>query len=203
MAAKKTRAQKLVDSATKSAKKRADRFTKSVEGVIGQTEKLRDNFEKRAEETTEQTRKRAIRLTLSAVDFQKTTFDSAFGALSRLQSQSEDMVGGMLNNADWLPKEGKAVSKEWVKLLRAARSDFKDTVDKSFDLISDYLERVEAGKPSKKKAAKKKAAPKKKSTAKRKPAAKKKTAAKRKTAAKKKTAAKRKPAARKKATAKK
>jgi hypothetical protein len=114
------------------------------------------------------------------VDFQKTTFDNMYKAIAQVQEKSENAVSGMLHDAGWLPGEGKAVVKEWVHLLRSSRADFNKTVGKSFDLITEYLKRVEKNKHAapakKKKAAPKKAAAAKKAPAKKKAAPKKKAA---------------------------
>jgi len=183
------RAGKAVDRAAKSVQKQV---AGSIDSVVKQTEKLRGEMERRAEETAEQTQKRGARLALSVVDFQKTTFDNVFKAVSGLQEKSENAISGVLHGSEWLPKEGKSVVNEWVRLLRTGRGDFQKTVQKSFDLITEYLERVEssAGKAPKKKAAKKAAAkkPAAKKPAAKKPAAKKAVA--KKAPAKKKAAAK-------------
>ena len=134
----KARATKAVDKATKQIHKQV---TGSIDAVVEQTEALRGQFEKRAEETAEQTRRRAARLALSVVDFQKTTFDNMYKAIAQVQEKSENAVSGMLHDAGWLPGEGKAVVKEWVHLLRSSRADFNKTVGKSFDLITEYLKR--------------------------------------------------------------
>ena len=166
-----------------------------LEKVTGQAEKLMEKIQSRAEETASSTGRRACKLVLSVIDFQKTTFDNTFKIISQLQEQSEKMVGSMVTDSAWVPSEGKGVVKEWIKMLQSGRSEFRKTVDKSFDLLTDYFERVqksgalEAGAakkaPAKKRAAK--AAPKKAATKK---------------AAAKKAAPKKKAAPRKKATAK-
>jgi len=184
MSTLKARATKVVNKASKNIQKQV---TGSIDAVVERTESLRGEFEKRAEETADQTRRRAARLALSVVDFQKTTFDNVYKAIAKVQEKSENAVSGMLHDSGWLPGEGKAVVKEWVHLMRSSRADFSKTVDKSFDLITDYLKRVEAeGKKAKKKTAGKKA-PAKKAAAKK--AAPKKAPAKKKVAAKKKASA--------------
>lgn len=141
----------------------------SIDKVTRQVEELRDKLKKGAEDAAAGTQRRATKLVLSVVDFEKTTFDNAFKVISQLQEQSEKAVQNLVEGANWLPKEGKSIVKEWIHMLRTGRGDFKKTVDKSFDLLTDYLERVSkaeetaaktaaAKAPAKKKAAKKKAA---------------------------------------------
>ena len=140
----------------------------ALDKAAGMAEDLRDLLKKRAEDAASGTQRRATKLVLSVVDFEKTTFDSTFKVVSQLQEQSEKAVQGLIEGAGWLPKEGKSIVREWIRMLRTGRSDFKKTVDKSFDLLTDYLERLNtaeaaaakapAAKAAKKKAVKKKAA---------------------------------------------
>ncbi len=164
-----------------------------VENVTRQVEDLAERFIETADDTVDHTRRRAYKLALSLVDFQKTTFDTSFDLLAQVQEQSEKMVHQFLTGSDWLPKEGKDVVDEWVKTLRSGRDEFRRTMDKSFDLITDYFERMESNGSAAgvtRTASKKKSAAKTKTTAKKKSAAKTKTTAKRKTASKTKASAK-------------
>lgn len=140
--------------------------TDSIDKVANRAEKLKDEISKRAEDAAGQTQRRATKLMLSVVDFQKTTFDNSFKAISQLQEQSERVLQRLSDEAGWLPKEAKSIVHEWMRMMRAGRVDFKKTVDKSFDLVTDYFDRVakaDAAAPKKaaKKAPAKKAAPKK------------------------------------------
>ncbi len=181
--------------------KRTARMTSTpLDKVSTQAEKLMERISNRADEAASSTGRKACKLVLSVIDFQKTTFDNTFKIISQLQEQSEKMVSTMVTDSHWVPKEGKAVVKEWVQMLQTGRSDFRKTVDKSFDLLTDYFERVQkeeipSGTTAKKSTAKKSTS--KKSTAK-KSTAKKSTA--KKSTAKKSTAKKSTP---KKSTAKK
>lgn len=193
------KAKALGDTAAKTLKRVTDRAEEFQKDLMKQADQAKGKFVKnaegawdsliqRAEGTVDHTVLRAMKLALTVIDFQKTTFDNTFKLLQQLQEQSEKMVQELVKHAAWMPPEGKALVDEWVRTLRGGRSEFKKSVDKSFDLITDYFERVQ-------KEAKKKPAPKKR------PAAKKKAAAKKKPAAKKKAAPKKKPAAKKKAAA--
>lgn len=139
----------------------------SIDKVASKAEELRDNLKKRAEDAASGTQRRATKLVLSVVDFEKTTFDNTFKILSQLQEQSEKLVQNLVEGVGWLPKEGKSIAKEWIRMLRTGRADFKKTVNKSFDLLTDYLDRVSkadgdaAKAPAAKTVTKKKAAKKK------------------------------------------
>ncbi len=74
------------------------------------------------------------------IDFQKATFDNSFNALSTLQEQGETMISTSLNQAEWLPAEGKKVIKEWLDNYKKARSDFKNTVDGNFKKVQEFFD---------------------------------------------------------------
>ncbi len=165
-------AKKLVAKAKKAATRQSEAVTAGIEDTVGlvndtidkaikRTEDLRDSLEKSAEQAADQTSRRAAKLALAVVEFQKSAFDNAFKVLGQVQDQSTKAVSGMLLEADWLPREGKQVVREWSRVLHDGRKEFEQTVDKSFDLVTHFLDRVQEGKPSKA-AAKKKVATKKK-----------------------------------------
>ncbi len=111
----------------------------------------------------ETTSRRATRLALNLIEFQKVTFDNAARLLGAVQQQTEKAVRQLAVQSSWMPKEGQQAVDEWVKTMRRAREDFKKTVDKSFDLVSEYLKRLEkegttkASTADRKKAAKRRA----------------------------------------------
>ncbi|HNR30552.1 MAG TPA: hypothetical protein PKI11_06660 [Candidatus Hydrogenedentes bacterium] len=169
MAKQKSAVAKTIDKTPKIVKDAVDKIT-------DRAEKLKETISKRAEDAATGTQRRATKVMLSVIDFQKTTFDNTFKIIGQVQEQSEKAIQNLIEDASWLPKEGKAIIKEWIRMLRVGRSDFQKTVDKSFDLVTDYFERVvkaeEAPKPvvakkstAKKRPAKKKSAAKKKAGA--------------------------------------
>lgn len=100
---------------------------------------------------SEPTAARAAKLAVNLVEFEKTTFDSAVKLIGSLNDRSEKAVRHALSNATWLPKEGQKLVEEWQHTVRKSLKDFARTVDKSFDLLSKYLARIEAETPRNKK----------------------------------------------------
>jgi polyhydroxyalkanoate synthesis regulator phasin len=74
------------------------------------------------------------------IDFQKATFDNSFNALATLQEQGETMISTSLNQAEWLPEEGKKVIKEWLDTYKKARTEFKNTVDGNFKKVQEFFD---------------------------------------------------------------
>jgi len=97
-----------------------------------------------AKAATEPTAARAAKLALNLVEFEKTTFSSATSLLSSLNDRSEKAIRHAMSSSKWMPKEGQKLIEEWQRTLRHSLKDFSKSVDKSFDLLSKYLARVQA-----------------------------------------------------------
>ncbi len=82
------------------------------------------------------------------VDFQKATLDNSFTTMAKLQEQGEAMLGVFLNQAPWMPEEGKKTIKEWTKGCRTTRDDFQKIVNENFKSIATYTQEFAA--PAKK-----------------------------------------------------
>ena len=73
------------------------------------------------------------------IDFHKAAFDNSFSAMVMLQEQTEKMVNMSLEQATWLPEEGKKVINEWVTAYRKGREDYKNVVDENFKKIEAFF----------------------------------------------------------------
>jgi hypothetical protein len=78
------------------------------------------------------------------IDFQKATFDNTFNAMVLLQDQTERMVGTFMEQATFLPEEGKKMMRDWAQAFKKGREEFKAAVDESFGKVEAYF--AEAGK---------------------------------------------------------
>jgi len=73
------------------------------------------------------------------VDFQKTTFDNAYNAMVMAQEQTNSMMSMSLEQATWIPGEGKAAVKEWLNACQKGSQDFKQAVDDSFKGVESFF----------------------------------------------------------------
>lgn len=80
-----------------------------------------------------------LKLAKQMIDFNKATFDNTFSAMVLLQEQTEKMVNTFMEQATFLPAEGKKMLNEWVETFRKGRENFKKTVDESFAKVEDYF----------------------------------------------------------------
>jgi polyhydroxyalkanoate synthesis regulator phasin len=66
------------------------------------------------------------------LDFNRTTFANTVGAMSLFQEQSEKMMTAFVEQADWIPAEGKKAISDMSAMLRKTCSEFKKAVDENF-----------------------------------------------------------------------
>lgn len=165
-----------VKKAVKDVRKRAEKARKRAKDLV---KRARTSIRS---VNADSTRRRAAQLTISVIEFQKAAFDNTIDIIGKLQEQTGKMLHEAVDNLSWVPGEGKEVVDEWIKTVNKGRKDFKHSSDKSFDLITKFVKRIEREQSAKTAAAKKPA--KKKSTTKKK-AASKKSATKKKAPAKK------------------
>jgi hypothetical protein len=88
-----------------------------------------------------------LKLAKQMIDFNKATFDNTFSSMVLLQEQTEKMVNAFLDQASWLPEDGKKLLNEWVGAYKKGREEFKKVVDDSYKKVDDYF--TQATKSSK------------------------------------------------------
>lgn len=101
-------------------------------------------------------------ITKQVLDFQRDAFSSWYGAMSILQEQAAFTVDTMLNQAIWIPEEGRQAILSWVSACKNEGDRFKTYVQESFSGLEKRLvQEIKAtpAKPEKPVAEAKKAAP--------------------------------------------
>ncbi|GBC63606.1 hypothetical protein DENIS_4604 [Desulfonema ishimotonii] len=73
------------------------------------------------------------------LDFQKSTFDNSFAAMTTLQEQGEKMVDTFLDQASWLPEDGRKAVDNWLSAYKDGRMKFKETVEENFKKVENYF----------------------------------------------------------------
>ncbi|MGB8719743.1 MAG: hypothetical protein WCD46_10580 [Desulfobacterales bacterium] len=73
------------------------------------------------------------------IDFNKATFDNTFNAMVMLQEQAERAANTLMEQANWLPEDGKKAINEWVKAYKKGREDFKKVVDENFQKVESFF----------------------------------------------------------------
>jgi polyhydroxyalkanoate synthesis regulator phasin len=66
------------------------------------------------------------------VQFNKTAFDNGYNAMTMFREQNEKIATSLLDQATWMPEQGKKVITEWMKSYKKGCEDFKKVVDQNY-----------------------------------------------------------------------
>ncbi len=75
------------------------------------------------------------KFTKQMLDFNKTTFENTFNAMVLLQDQTEKMMAAFMEQATWIPGEGRKAIDDWVDSLKKGRGEFKKVMEDSFSKV--------------------------------------------------------------------
>jgi len=78
-------------------------------------------------------------LVKQVVELHKTSFDNSFNMLITLQDQMEKMVNSFVEQAPWLPADGKKAVTNLVSTYKKGREDFKKVVDDGYKKVEEYI----------------------------------------------------------------
>ena len=81
-------------------------------------------------------------LAKQTLDFNRTTFENAYGALVQLQEQSEKMMNAFMEKAVWIPSEGKRAIADYSAMFKKGCAEFKRAVDENFAKAEAYFEQA-------------------------------------------------------------
>ncbi|HOS96509.1 MAG TPA: hypothetical protein PLR71_03320 [Deltaproteobacteria bacterium] len=73
------------------------------------------------------------------VNLQKTSFENGFNMLVSLQDQMEKMVNTFVDQAPWLPAEGKKALANLTATYKKGREDLKKLVDDGYRKVEEYI----------------------------------------------------------------
>ncbi len=73
------------------------------------------------------------------VTFNKTAFDNSLKGIAMLQEQTDQITKTMVDQATWLPDEGKKALDSMATAYKSAFDNFKTTMDDYFKKAEEYL----------------------------------------------------------------
>jgi hypothetical protein len=76
------------------------------------------------------------------LDFNKATFDNSVNAMNMLQEQTEKTFNTFLEQAAWIPEEGKKAINDWVKAYKKGCEDFRKAVDENYKKVQEFFDSV-------------------------------------------------------------
>ncbi len=71
--------------------------------------------------------------------FKKFAFDNTFSVMALFQAQTEKMMNLYLDQATFLPEEGKKLVTEWLKTAKTSCEFFKQMMDAGFKTAQSYF----------------------------------------------------------------
>ncbi len=80
-----------------------------------------------------------VKIAKQMIEFQKAIFDNSFNAMAMIQDQTERIANMSMEQATWIPEEGKKFVDEWPKAYRLGCEDFKAAVDENFKKAEDFF----------------------------------------------------------------
>jgi hypothetical protein len=73
------------------------------------------------------------------IEFNQATFNNTFQALVLLQNQFEQVAQTAIEQANWLPAEGRKAIEDWVESFKTGREQFKKHIDDSYEQVNKYF----------------------------------------------------------------
>ena len=73
------------------------------------------------------------------IQFNKTAFDNSFNAMSMVYEQSEKMLGTFLQQATWIPEEGRKAIETWMQTYKKGCEDFKKMADTNYQKVEEFF----------------------------------------------------------------
>ena len=73
------------------------------------------------------------------IEFNQATFNNTFQAVTMLQEQFERVTQTALDQANWLPEEGRKAIQNWAEAFKTGQAEFKKYVDESYKKVETYF----------------------------------------------------------------
>jgi hypothetical protein len=73
------------------------------------------------------------------IQFNKTAIDNSFKAMNMVYEQNEKIAGVFMEQATWLPEEGKKAIKDWMATYKSGSENFKSLVDESYSKVDSFF----------------------------------------------------------------
>ncbi|MGD2099764.1 MAG: hypothetical protein PVG35_19465 [Desulfobacterales bacterium] len=73
------------------------------------------------------------------IQFNKTAFDNSFNAMTMVYEQNEKMVTTFLQQATWMPEEGRKAIENWMQSYKKGCEDFKKMADENYQKVEAFF----------------------------------------------------------------
>ena len=73
------------------------------------------------------------------IDFNNAAYNNSFNTMVTLQEQMEKATNALLDQATWMPEEGKNAIKGWIGAYKDGREKFKIAIDENFKKVEAFF----------------------------------------------------------------
>lgn len=73
------------------------------------------------------------------IEFNQATFNNTFQAMVLLQDQFERVAQTAIEQANWLPAEGRKAIENWVEAYKTGRDSYKGYVEDSYKKVEKFF----------------------------------------------------------------
>jgi hypothetical protein len=73
------------------------------------------------------------------IDFNNAAFNNSFNIMVTLQEQMEKATNALIEQATWLPEEGKKAIRDWFGPCKEGRERFKAAIDENFKKVEEFF----------------------------------------------------------------
>ena len=73
------------------------------------------------------------------IEFNQAAFNNAFNAMTLLQDQFENVAKTVLEQANWLPAEGRKAIENYTETYKSACQTFKQKIDDSYKQVEEFF----------------------------------------------------------------
>ncbi len=80
-----------------------------------------------------------MKLVKQMVEMQKLTFESMMSGMFMFWKQTEQTLDSFLNQAVWMPEQGKSALRQWIEGNKKACEYFKNAVEEGYGNLEKYF----------------------------------------------------------------
>ncbi|KJS31901.1 MAG: hypothetical protein VR64_10305 [Desulfatitalea sp. BRH_c12] len=74
------------------------------------------------------------------VEFNQAAFNNTFKAMEMMQDQFERVARSVMEQATWLPAEGRNAIENWVQAYKGGREKYKQYLDESYGQVEKFFQ---------------------------------------------------------------
>jgi hypothetical protein len=83
------------------------------------------------------------------VEFHKSAIENTYSVMTNLTEQNDKMLRSFVDQAHWIPEEGRNLIKEWGDVYRKGAKDLKKAAEENYKMVLDYIDKGLEAKTSK------------------------------------------------------